>query len=277
MIKALPRFSARSMVWSQRSSSTSSSMEKCALDSRTVSFPRAAERKFSPGMLCQSILSGLELCATPRMKSEGSRPVSNTTVKVPIRYGPVETWRDTRVMAPETRSCQFQRMKAKPNMAAPATPTSHRNALRVNVVFTTVSSGPGLPYLTGRVGPDVRRRAVREPPLHVFGLRAVDQDRSVVQGSSIHGWFGETWRVCRVTPHMIGSKPRGRVAGHFGPMRYGVGAVREPPDDEPPLCTLRITPGRGRCLQVVRMPGRGASPSARPSRWSRGLRRRVRG
>src|SRR5829696_5677559 len=42
MIKASPRFSARSMVWSQRSSSTSSSMEKCALDSRTVSRPRAA-------------------------------------------------------------------------------------------------------------------------------------------------------------------------------------------------------------------------------------------
>src|SRR5215203_3390632 len=97
-------------------------------------------------------------------------------------------------------------------MAAPATPTSPRNALRVNVVFTTVSFGPGLPYLTGRAG-----------------------------------------------------------------LAVGHGRFANRPDYESPLCTLRITPGSVRCLRVVWMPDRGASHSARPSRWSRGLRRRVRG
>ena len=81
---------------------------RCDLDSRTFSFPSAAETKLFPGMLCHSILSGLEPCATLRSTSAGPRPVPSTTVNAPIRYRPGETLRATPVIEPETRSRLLQ-------------------------------------------------------------------------------------------------------------------------------------------------------------------------
>jgi hypothetical protein len=132
------------MVWSGCSFRISSSRVRCALDSRTVSFPSAAETKLSPGMLCHSILSGLELWATLRTTSEGARPVSSMMVNAPIRYGPGETWRATPVTARRPDPAFSRARRLRP--AGPSPLHRHRQAIESSSASAIFSprSLPGL-------------------------------------------------------------------------------------------------------------------------------------
>ena len=56
----------------------------------TLSWPRAATTKLSPGTLLHSARSGLKRCATLRASSEGSRPARSLTR--PRTRPPGEVW-----------------------------------------------------------------------------------------------------------------------------------------------------------------------------------------
>src|SRR5215210_6071257 len=105
-----PRFSTRSIVWSECTFSNLSSTKKCALDSRTDSSPWAVDTKLSPGTVLHNTCSGREACATLRTTPEASlpRPVSNTTINAPTWYDPEPTVRAMLVREPEIRSGSYQ-------------------------------------------------------------------------------------------------------------------------------------------------------------------------